>query len=132
MNLIALPQCEVSYGDLLCVWLQLMALLLLRHALAMAAAGANGGDTSTFFTVSVYFILNEVMSGVFSAVAIYCPYATFLTYSNCWMLLASNIVSLVGHLQLFLLRVAGFMLPCYIMARAMNILQRRRQRQVLN
>eukprot|EP01018_Ginkgo_biloba_P037600 Gb_12336 [translate_table: standard] len=30
---------------------------------------------------------------------------------------------------LFLLRAAGFLLPCYIMARAMNILQRRRQRQ---
>ncbi|KAG6550072.1 hypothetical protein Mapa_008028 [Marchantia paleacea] len=30
---------------------------------------------------------------------------------------------------LFFLRAAGFLLPCYIMARAMNILQRRRQRQ---
>ncbi|KAJ7568805.1 hypothetical protein O6H91_01G049300 [Diphasiastrum complanatum] len=30
---------------------------------------------------------------------------------------------------LFLLRAAGFLLPCYIMARALDILQRRRQRQ---
>ncbi|XP_076918850.1 uncharacterized protein LOC143579425 [Bidens hawaiensis] len=32
-------------------------------------------------------------------------------------------------LTLFLLRLAGFLLPCYIMAWAINILQRRRQRQ---
>lgn len=32
--------------------------------------------------------------------------------------------------QLFLLRAAGFLLPCYIMAWAISILQRRRQRQV--
>ncbi|GLJ25380.1 hypothetical protein SUGI_0485840 [Cryptomeria japonica] len=56
-----------------------MALLLLRHALAITSAGGEE-DVSTFFT-------------------------------------------------LFLLRAAGFLLPCYIMARAMNILQRRRQRQ---
>ncbi|GMP33459.1 hypothetical protein CsSME_00006765 [Camellia sinensis var. sinensis] len=31
--------------------------------------------------------------------------------------------------SLFLLRVAGFLLPCYIMAWAISILQRRRQRQ---
>ncbi|KAF6171852.1 hypothetical protein GIB67_007373 [Kingdonia uniflora] len=34
-----------------------------------------------------------------------------------------------GHLSLFLLRAAGFLLPCYIMAWAISILQRRRQRQ---
>ncbi|XP_010554312.1 PREDICTED: uncharacterized protein LOC104824079 [Tarenaya hassleriana] len=33
--------------------------------------------------------------------------------------------------SLFLLRAAGFLLPCYIMARAIIILQRRRQRQDL-
>ncbi|KAF5477041.1 hypothetical protein F2P56_003720 [Juglans regia] len=32
-------------------------------------------------------------------------------------------------LQIFLLRAAGFLLPCYIMAWAISILQRRRQRQ---
>ncbi|KAK9669234.1 hypothetical protein RND81_13G117800 [Saponaria officinalis] len=32
--------------------------------------------------------------------------------------------------SLFLLRAAGFLLPCYIMAWAISILQRRRQRQV--
>lgn len=31
--------------------------------------------------------------------------------------------------SLFLLRAAGFLLPCYIMAWAISILQRRRQRQ---
>eukprot|EP01018_Ginkgo_biloba_P027212 Gb_37740 [translate_table: standard] len=57
----------------------LMALLLLRHALAITNAGGDE-DASTFFT-------------------------------------------------LFLLRAAGFLLPCYIMARAMNVIQCRRQRQ---
>ncbi|KAK9105058.1 hypothetical protein Scep_021902 [Stephania cephalantha] len=57
----------------------LMALLLLRHALAITNADGDD-DASTFFS-------------------------------------------------LFLLRVAGFLLPCYIMAWAISILQRRRQRQ---
>ncbi|XVF85921.1 hypothetical protein PTKIN_Ptkin17bG0156600 [Pterospermum kingtungense] len=57
----------------------LMALLLLRHALAVPDADADE-DVSTFFS-------------------------------------------------LFLLRAAGFLLPCYIMAWAISILQRRRQRQ---
>lgn len=33
------------------------------------------------------------------------------------------------YFMLFLLRTAGFLLPCYIMVRAMNVLLRRRQRQ---
>ncbi|KAL8157251.1 hypothetical protein AgCh_002091 [Apium graveolens] len=33
---------------------------------------------------------------------------------------------------LFLLRLTGFLLPCYIMAWAISIMQRRRQRQVIN
>ena len=37
---------------------------------------------------------------------------------------------LVDSWQLFLLRAAGFLLPCYIMAWAISMLQRRRQRQV--
>lgn len=57
----------------------LMALLLLRHALAVPGADEDD-DVSTFFS-------------------------------------------------LFLLRVVGFLLPCYIMAWAISILQRRRQRQ---
>ncbi|XP_015956925.1 uncharacterized protein LOC107481217 isoform X1 [Arachis duranensis] len=57
----------------------LMALLLLRHALAVTDEDADD-DPSTFFS-------------------------------------------------LFLLRAAGFLLPCYIMAWAISILQRRRQRQ---
>ncbi|RYR64859.1 hypothetical protein Ahy_A03g010890 isoform C [Arachis hypogaea] len=59
--------------------LQLMALLLLRHALSVTDEDADD-DPSTFFS-------------------------------------------------LFLLRAAGFLLPCYIMAWAISILQRRRQRQ---
>ncbi|GJM85343.1 hypothetical protein PR202_ga01097 [Eleusine coracana subsp. coracana] len=35
-----------------------------------------------------------------------------------------------GSLKLFLLRAAGFLLPCYIMAWAISIMQRQRQRQV--
>ncbi|KAF3437687.1 hypothetical protein FNV43_RR20443 [Rhamnella rubrinervis] len=61
------------------VALILMALLLLRHALALPNADEDD-DASTFFS-------------------------------------------------LFLLRAAGFLLPCYIMAWAISILQRRRQRQ---
>lgn len=38
--------------------------------------------------------------------------------------------TIVDSGQLFLLRAAGFLLPCYIMAWAISILQRRRQRQV--
>lgn len=57
----------------------LMALLLLRHALAVTDTDGED-DVSTFFS-------------------------------------------------LFLLRAAGFLLPCYIMAWAISILQRRRQRQ---
>ncbi|KAL6960028.1 hypothetical protein U1Q18_051598 [Sarracenia purpurea var. burkii] len=57
---------------------QLMALLLLRHALSIGSG--DDDDASTFFS-------------------------------------------------LFLLRAAGFLLPCYIMAWAVSILQRRRQRQ---
>ncbi|GLJ09310.1 hypothetical protein SUGI_0106220 [Cryptomeria japonica] len=57
----------------------LMALLLLRHALAITNSGGDE-DGSTFFT-------------------------------------------------LFLLRAAGFILPCYVMARAMSVIHRRRQRQ---
>lgn len=40
------------------------------------------------------------------------------------------IIELICLSQLFLLRVVGFLLPCYIMAWAISILQRRRQRQV--
>ncbi|OAY50011.1 uncharacterized protein LOC110614298 [Manihot esculenta] len=58
----------------------LMALLLLRHALAVTDPDGEDDDVSTFFS-------------------------------------------------LFLLRAAGFLLPCYIMAWAISILQRRRQRQ---
>ena len=60
---------------------QLMALLLLRHALSVTDGDNTDDDPSTFFS-------------------------------------------------LFLLRAAGFLLPCYIMAWAISILQRRRQRQV--
>ncbi|KAH6556932.1 hypothetical protein KP509_1Z147500 [Ceratopteris richardii] len=63
------------------VALILMALLLLRHAIAIAVASTNTEvDASMFFT-------------------------------------------------LFVLRTVGFLLPCYIMAKAMNMLQRRSQRQ---
>ena len=42
----------------------------------------------------------------------------------------SHLVMMVHNWQLFLLRAAGFLLPFYIMAWAISILQRRRQRQV--
>nr|XP_016476573.1 PREDICTED: uncharacterized protein LOC107798124 isoform X2 [Nicotiana tabacum] len=60
--------------------LQLMALLLLRHAFENVEGDADDDDVTTFFS-------------------------------------------------LFLLRAAGFLLPCFIMAWGISILQRRRQRQ---
>ncbi|KAM1498075.1 hypothetical protein ACFX10_020962 [Malus domestica] len=61
--------------------LQLMGLLILRHAMRVSDSDSDSGDDS---------------SAIFS---------------------------------LFLLRAAGFLLPCYIMAWAISILQRRQQRQ---
>jgi hypothetical protein len=54
-----------------------------------------------------------------------CEWLEFFCFSEGAEFVGCNLVS-----QLFFLRAAGFLLPCYIMARAMNILQRRRQRQV--
>lgn len=59
---------------------QFMALLLLRHALGMIAAGDDDDESPAIFTV-------------------------------------------------FLLKAIGFILPCYIMARAISVAQRRRQQQ---
>ena len=97
-----------------------MALLLLRHALTLTDSDADD-DVSTFFSVS----------GIDISI-----------YSMIMMIIISSLLSVylilrfrlsnepVDHLQLFLLRAAGFLLPCYIMAWAISILQRRRQRQV--
>jgi len=99
--------------------LQLMALLLLRHALT--ATDSDGeDDVSTFFSVSwigitVYSMVTMIISSSFSVF---------------WILCFHRSDELVDPLQLFLLRAAGFLLPCYIMAWAISILQRRRQRQV--
>jgi hypothetical protein len=41
-----------------------------------------------------------------------------------------KLIDSAGLWQLFLLRAAGFLLPCYIMAWAISIMQRQRQRQV--
>jgi hypothetical protein len=99
--------------------LQLMALLLLRHALT--ATDSDGeDDVSAFFSVSwigitVYSMVTMIISSSFSVF---------------WILCFHQSDELVDPLQLFLLRAAGFLLPCYIMAWAISILQRRRQRQV--
>lgn len=91
-----------------------MALLLLRHALSVTDSDAED-DPSTFFSVSDFSSLG--ISGSYSSCIAF-KYIIGLTSSH-------------GHsLQLFLLRAAGFLLPCYIMAWAISILQRRRQRQV--
>lgn len=48
-----------------------------------------------------------------------------------WYMRSRGITDLVDSLtQLFLLRAAGFLLPCYIIAWAISVIQRRRQRQV--
>ncbi|KAF8400312.1 hypothetical protein HHK36_013609 [Tetracentron sinense] len=43
---------------------------------------------------------------------------------------SSAIETCIDAQQIFYLRAAGFLLPCYIMAWAINILQRRRQREL--
>jgi len=89
--------------------LQLLALLLLRHALYLTN-GDGEDDAYTFFSVSE-------TSNFFSPLQFY--YICVLI-----------IVHFYVHWQLLLLRAVGFLLPCYIMAWAISILQRRRQRQV--
>lgn len=90
---------------------QLMALLLLRHALSITDDGDGEGDddASTFFSVSIFAKL-------------ICIYLT-ITIFRIKVILNSSLM------QLFLLRAVGFLLPCYIMIWAISILQRRRQRQ---
>jgi len=97
-----------------------MALLLLRHALTLTDSDADD-DVSTFFSVSGIgiSIYSMIMTNIIS-----------LLYSVYLILWFHQSNEPVDHLQLFLLRAAGFLLPCYIMAWAISILQRRRQRQV--
>ncbi|KAL3678605.1 hypothetical protein R1sor_021561 [Riccia sorocarpa] len=52
-----------------------------------------------------------------------------LVRQTLWMAAAGTDEDVSTFFSLFLMRAAGFLLPCYIMARAMNTLQRRRQRQ---
>ncbi|MQM21151.1 hypothetical protein Taro_054185 [Colocasia esculenta] len=87
----------------------LMALLLLRYALTITN-GEGEDDPSTFFSVS------EIESLLLSWLDLF--------FVLCICFLPNNYLT-----QLFLLRAAGFLLPCYIMAWAISILQRRRQRQ---
>ncbi|KAF8378449.1 hypothetical protein HHK36_029789 [Tetracentron sinense] len=42
---------------------------------------------------------------------------------------SNHLINRFDAQQLFLLRIAGFLLPCYVMAWAISILQRRRQRE---
>ena len=92
--------------NILFFYVQLMALLLLRHALTLT--DEDDDDTSAMFSVSEITILK-----------IYC-----------WHCILTLGILMVCNWQLFLLRAAGFLLPFYIMAWAISILQRRRQRQV--
>lgn len=95
-----------------------MALLLLRHALSVTDADADD-DPSTFFSVS------NLSSYLLSSSS---HHTVAVLLSKCY---GEKKTSLIDHYpQLFLLRAAGFLLPCYIMAWAISILQRRRQRQV--
>ncbi|KAB5544498.1 hypothetical protein DKX38_012610 [Salix brachista] len=101
------------------VALILMALLLLRHALTLTDSDADD-DVSTFFSVSgidisIYSMIMMII--ISSLLGVYLILRFRLSNEP------------VDHPQLFLLRAAGFLLPCYIMAWAISILQRRRQRQ---
>ncbi|KAL2609917.1 hypothetical protein R1flu_028490 [Riccia fluitans] len=55
--------------------------------------------------------------------------AVLLVRQTLWMAAAGSDEDVSTFFSLFVIRAAGFLLPCYIMARAMNTLQRRRQRQ---
>lgn len=96
-----------------------MALLLLRHAVTVNEADEDG-DESNVFTVSRVWISCIWVLG-FSILL-----CLVLYLSLYWLHTLSDAV------QLFLLRATGFLLPCYIMAWAISIMQRRRQRQVRN
>lgn len=87
-----------------------MALLLLRDALNLTTNPDDEDDPTAFFSV----------------------WGIFFTYYTCLSFLFMFVLILLVLVlqQLFLLRAAGFLLPCYIMAWAIGILQRRRQRQV--
>ena len=89
-----------------------MALLLLRHALNFTNDDGDDDDASTVFSVSVNANLR------------------FYSYGGCEMSCFSFSDICFDDKQLFLLRAAGFLLPFYIVAWAIGILQRRRQRQV--
>lgn len=91
-------------------YVQLMALLLLRHALTLT--DEDDDDTSAMFSVSERMLFNYLVIIVLLYIIIRSWYWCSITW------------------QLFLLRAAGFLLPFYIMAWAVSILQRRRQRQV--
>ena len=98
---------------LISIW-QLMILLFLRHALEVT--DPDGDDyLSAFFSVSLEFI--TLISSSF-------PFSQISDIAHLLHIVFNRTV------QIFLLRVAGFLLPCYIMACAVNILQRRQRRQV--
>lgn len=87
-----------------------MALLLLRHALTITSDdGEDEDDPSNILSVSLVFF-------------------SYLHVSSTNTKTKNNQPSVL--FQLVLLRAAGFLLPCYIMAWAISILQHRRQRQV--
>jgi Protein of unknown function (DUF3675) len=73
-------------------------------------------DASTIFSVSGEHMFYHLISFFFQFLWI--------------MFMESSYPFSFTGVQLFLLRAAGFLLPCYIMAWAISILQRRRQRQV--
>lgn len=100
---------------------QLMALLLLRHALNLSNNNSDDeeDDPSAFF-----FVCQSLLLTVRHIVLRF----AFLVITH--FVLFCFVLSSFGFRQLFMLRAAGFLLPCYIMAWAISILQRRRQRQV--
>ena len=94
-----------------------MALLLLRHALSISD-NEGDDDASTMFSVSLRFFFSFDIN---DSVGTLC----WLKHSiSQWEFFYSM------FFQLFLLRAAGFLLPCYIMAWIFSILHRRRQREV--
>ena len=85
--------------------LQLMALLLLKHAV-LVNDGEGEDDASAVFVVCGIIL---------------------------WVVLVFHLfICLLSFKQVFLLRAASFVLPCYIMAWVIGILQRLRESQMVD
>ena len=112
---------SIPWDNIIClisIW-QLMILLFLRHA--MEVSDSEDDDyVSAFFSVSRVHCFNVEWATIFDGF----PFSIIFDVAQFVHVVFNHTV------QIFLLRAAGFLLPCYIMACAISILQRRQRRLV--